>query len=98
MRRLLTSPSPEGCAFETRKIQLKGQDVAIRLERLFWQILDQIAEREQISAQQLVSTLHSEILVVQGEVANFISQLRCICLVAVEEGRARSRADHARAA
>jgi predicted DNA-binding ribbon-helix-helix protein len=98
MRRLFASQSPESYAFETRPIRLNGQDVRIRLEKIFWQILDQIAEREQMSAQQLISTLHSEILLVQGEVANFTSHLKCICLIAVEEGRASSGIDHARAA
>ena len=51
-----------------------------------------------MSAPRFLSTLHSEILLVQGEVANFTSHLRCICLVAVEEGRARRDADQARAA
>src|SRR5277367_2036744 len=98
MCHLFASQSPESYAFETRSIRLNGQSTSIRLEKIFWEILEDISEREHMSAPRFLSTLHSEILLVQGEVANFTSHLRCICLVAVEEGRARRSADQAQAA
>jgi predicted DNA-binding ribbon-helix-helix protein len=98
MCHLFASQSPGSYAFETRSIRLNGQSTSIRLEKIFWEILDQIAEREHMSAPRFLSTLHSEILLVQGEVANFTSHLRCICLVAVEAGGTRRSADQARAA
>ena len=98
MCHLFASQSPESYAFETRSIRLNGQSTSIRLETIFWTILEQIAAGEGMSVPRFISTLHSEVLQVWGEVANFTSHLRCICLVAVEDGRARRAASPARAA
>ncbi len=98
MRHLFISQSPQSYAFETRSIRLNGQSASIRLEKIFWEILDQIAERENMPTSLFISTLHGEILLVQGEIANFTSHLRCICVAAAEDGRARGSADQARAA
>ena len=98
MCHLFASQSPESYAFETRSIRLNGQSTSIRLETIFWTILEQIAASEGMTVPRFISTLHSEVLQVWGEVANFTSHLRCICLVAVEDGRARRAAETARAA
>jgi predicted DNA-binding ribbon-helix-helix protein len=98
MCHLFASQSPESYAFETRSIRLNGQSTSLRLERMFWTILEQIAAGQSMSVPRFISTLHSEVLQVWGEVANFTSHLRCICLVAMEEGRARRDAETARAA
>ena len=49
-----------------------------------------------MSVPRFISTLHSEVLLLRGEVANFTSHLRCICLTvrtAVErDGGARAEA------
>ena len=88
MCHLFASQSPESYAFETRSIRLNGQSTSIRLEKIFWSILEQIAAGEGMTVPRFISTLHSEVLTVWGEVANFTSHLRCICLVALEDGRA----------
>ena len=98
MCHLFASQSPETYAFETRSIRLNGQSTSIRLEKIFWTILEQIAAGEGLTVPRFISTLHSEVLLVWGEVSNFTSHLRCICLVAVENGRASRGADQARAA
>ena len=89
MCHLFASQSPESYAFETRSIRLNGQSTSLRLEKVFWTILEQIADGEGMTVPRFISALHSEVLLVWGEVANFTSHLRCICLVAVEEKRAR---------
>ena len=98
MCRIFASQTPESYAFETRSIRLNGQSTSIRLEKMFWAILEQIAADEGMSVPRFISTLHSEVLLVWGEVANFTSHLRCICLVALETGRARRDGAPARAA
>jgi len=98
MCHLFASQPPESYAFETRSIRLNGQSTSIRLEKIFWTILEQIAASEGMSVPRFISTLHSEVLQVWGEVANFTSHLRCICMVAVEEGGARRKPAPARAA
>ena len=86
---IFASQSPDTYAFETRSIRLNGQSTSIRLERAFWDMLETIAADEGFpSVARFISTLHSEVLQMWGEVANFTSHLRCICLVAREEGRA----------
>lgn len=92
MCHLFASQNPETYAFETRSIRLNGQSTSIRLEKIFWTLLEQIAAAEGMSVPRFISTLHSEVIQVWGEVANFTSHLRCICLVALEEGRARRAA------
>ena len=87
MCHLFASQPPETYAFETRSIRLNGQCTSIRLERVFWTILEQIAAAEGQTVPRFISTLHSEVLQMWGEVANFTSHLRCICLLAREEGR-----------
>ena len=98
MCHLFASQSPESYAFETRSIRLNGQSTSLRLEKVFWTILEQIAEGEGMTVPRFISTLHSEVVLVWGEVANFTSHRRCICLVAVEDGRARRGGGQAQAA
>ena len=98
MCHLFASQFPESYAFETRSIRLNGQSTSLRLEKVFWTILEQIAEGEGMTVPRFISTLHSEVVLVWGEVANFTSHLRCICLVAVEDGRARRGGGQAQAA
>ena len=88
MCHLFASQPPESYAFETRSIRLNGQCTSIRLERVFGTILEQIAQEQGQSVPRFISTLHSEVLQMWGEVANFTSHLRCICLLAREQGRA----------
>jgi predicted DNA-binding ribbon-helix-helix protein len=75
---------PESYAFETRSIRLNGQSTRIRLEKMFWRILEEIAGQQGMSVPRFISTLHGEVLNLWGEVANFTSHLRCICVAALE--------------
>jgi predicted DNA-binding ribbon-helix-helix protein len=84
MCHLFASQPPTSYAFETRSIRLNGQSTSIRLEKIFWTILESIAAQEGMSVPRFISTLHNEVLLMWGEAANFTSHLRCICLVAME--------------
>lgn len=81
---LYASQSPSSYAFETRSIRLNGQSTSVRLEKIFWTILGEIAAREGLSVPRFISLLHDEVLTLRGEAPNFTSHLRCICLVAME--------------
>jgi predicted DNA-binding ribbon-helix-helix protein len=65
----------------TRRLRLNGQSTSIRLERSFWEILDEIAADEGFTTPAFISRLHAEVLELRGEVENFTSLLRCVCLV-----------------
>ena len=96
MCHLFASQAPDSYAFETRSMRLNGQSTSLRLEKVFWAILEEIAANEGMSVPRFVSTLHQEVLLLRGEVPNFTSHLRCICVIArtsaQRAGRARSEA------
>ena len=66
---------------QTRSLRIGGHCTSIRLEKSFWETLEEIAETEGMSLAKLLTTLHNEVLDRQGEVKNFASLLRCACLV-----------------
>ena len=65
----------------TRRLRLNGQSTSIRLERAFWEIIDEIAAGEGTTTPAFVSKLHAEVLEQRGEPENFTSLLRCACLI-----------------
>ncbi|MBV9289230.1 MAG: ribbon-helix-helix domain-containing protein [Hyphomicrobiales bacterium] len=91
MCRLFASAPPDIYAFETRSIRLNGQSTSVRLEKVFWDILEEIAASEGLTLPRFISTLHQEILLLHGEVSNFTSHLRCICVMARNPAQARAR-------
>jgi predicted DNA-binding ribbon-helix-helix protein len=88
---LFASAPPESYAFETRSVRLNGQSTSVRLEKVFWGMLEDIATGEGLSVPRFISTLHQEILLQRGEVPNFTSHLRCVCVMA-RNGRERAEA------
>lgn len=72
----------------TRRLRLNGQSTSVRLEAAFWAIIDEIAADQDISVNTFLSTLHSEVLELYGEPANFTSLLRCSCLAFLEKRQA----------
>lgn len=68
----------------TRRLRLNGQSTSIRLERTFWDIMDELAETQGMTTPGFMSKLHSEVLELHGEPKNFASLLRCCCLVHLE--------------
>lgn len=86
MCRIFAGVPPEGYALETRSVRLNGQGTSIRLERVFWAILERIAARERLSLPRFLSVLHAEILEIHGEPPNFTSHLRCLCVLFLERG------------
>lgn len=87
MCHVFAGQDPARYTSETRRLRLNGQSTSIRLERSFWEILDEIAASEGVTTPTFISKLHSEVLEQRGEPANFTSLLRCCCLVFIEAGR-----------
>lgn len=85
MCHLFAGQDPGDYEPETRRLRLNGQSTSIRLERSFWDIIDEIAQSEGVSAPAFISTLHSEVLELRGETRNFTSLLRCACLVRLRQ-------------
>ncbi|MEW5421114.1 ribbon-helix-helix domain-containing protein [Amorphus sp. 3PC139-8] len=81
MCRIFADQPPDSYVLETRSMRLNGQGTSIRLERVFWTVLERIADEQGLSLPKFISTLHTEILEIRGEAPNFTSHLRCICMV-----------------
>lgn len=84
MCHVFASQDPEIYRTITRSVRLNGFSTSIRLEALFWSILDQIAKKEGMSTARFISTLHDEVLELRGEVGNFTSLLRVTCASFIE--------------
>lgn len=85
MCQLFAGQDPHRYESETRRLRLNGQSTSIRLENSFWEIIDEIAEKEGVSTPAFVSKLHFEVLQLHGEAKNFTSLLRCTCLVYLDQ-------------
>jgi len=62
-----------------RSVRLHGVATSIRLENLFWNVLDDIARRDHLSVPRLCTKLYDELIEARGEVDNFASFLRVCC-------------------
>lgn len=64
----------------TRSVRLHGVVTSIRLEHLFWDVLDEIAQRDGLTVVQLIEKLYDELIAARGEAGNFASFLRVSAL------------------
>jgi len=79
MCRVFASQDPDVYKVVTRSVRLNGYCTSIRLESLFWTILDEIAANQGMSTPRFISTLYDEVMELRGEVGNFTSLLRVTC-------------------
>ena len=89
MCKIFSGQAPSNYESETRSVRIGGHVTSIRLERLFWHTLEELAASQQMTMPQFVSTLHDEILEARGDLKNFSSLLRCCCLLYLENGGAK---------
>jgi predicted DNA-binding ribbon-helix-helix protein len=64
----------------SRSLRLGGHVTSIRLEKIFWDILDELARAQDMTTPRFISTLYDEVLEAYGDVVNFTSLLRIACL------------------
>src|SRR5262245_2428921 len=79
MCRVFAEQDPESYRVVTRSVRLNGYCTSIRLESLFWTVLDEIAASQGMSTPRFISTLYDEVMELRGEVGNFTSLLRVTC-------------------
>jgi predicted DNA-binding ribbon-helix-helix protein len=60
----------------------------------FWDTLEEIAAKQNMSLGKFLTTLHDEVLDHHGEVRNFASLLRCSCLIYRERSVASTAEFH----
>ena len=87
MCQLFAAQRPETYASQTRSVRIGGHATSIRLEAVFWEILEELAQHQGLSLGKFVTMLHDEVLALHGEVHNFASLLRCSCIVYLTEVR-----------
>ncbi|SEO47796.1 ribbon-helix-helix domain-containing protein [Aquisalimonas asiatica] len=80
MCEIFVSADPHLYAHRSRSLRLHGAVTCIRLENMFWQVLEEIARRDGMSLSQLITRLYDEIVLANGDVSNFSSFLRVSCL------------------
>ncbi len=81
MCQIFTHAEPDLYACRARSIRLRGVATSIRLENIFWQVLEEIGQRDGLTVPQLVTRLHDE-LTAAGKLqdrSNFTSFLRVSC-------------------
>jgi predicted DNA-binding ribbon-helix-helix protein len=81
MCKLLAAQDPQRFKQTSRSLRISGQSTSIRLEAAFWEILDSIAASEGVSVPRLVAIIHDEAVDTHGDVSNFASLLRTVCLI-----------------
>ncbi len=81
MCQIFAGQDPAGYAYITRSVRLGGHATSIRLEAAFWEILDEVAEQQEMTTPRFLSTLYDEVLELHGEIANFTSLLRVACVL-----------------
>ena len=82
MCQIFIDADPKLYASRSRSIRLRGVATSLRLENLFWRVLEEIGARDGLSVPQLLGRLHDE-LKSSGrldEAMNFTSFLRVSCL------------------
>lgn len=79
MCQVFVSADPHLYQSRARSVRLHGVATSIRLENLFWNVLDTIARRDGLGVPQLCTKLYDELIEARGQVDNFASFLRVCC-------------------
>ncbi len=81
MCQLFAGQDPATYAYVARSVRLAGHATSIRLEAAFWDILDEIAQRQDLTTPRFLSMLYDEVIELHGKVSNFSSLLRVACVL-----------------
>lgn len=80
MCKIFISADPSSYESRTRSVRLHGVVTSLRLENLYWDVLDEIAQRDGMGVVQLIERLYDELVAERGAVGNFSSFLRVCAL------------------
>jgi predicted DNA-binding ribbon-helix-helix protein len=80
MCEIFISADPASYESRTRSVRLHGVVTSIRLEQLYWEVLEEIARRDAMTVVHLIEKLYDELVAARGGVGNFTSFLRVSAL------------------
>ncbi|GMQ47667.1 ribbon-helix-helix domain-containing protein [Vibrio sp. 10N] len=72
---------------KSRSVRIDGVVTSIRLEAVFWKIIEEIAEDAEISVAEFLSRIYREVVDKRGEIGNFTSLLRVACTTYLNNGQ-----------
>lgn len=64
---------------KTKSLRIDGMSTSIRIENFFWNTLEEIAARDQMTVNQLITKLYYESIDAGHDLGNFTSFLRVCC-------------------
>ncbi|WP_380058343.1 ribbon-helix-helix domain-containing protein [Falsihalocynthiibacter sp. SS001] len=64
---------------KTKSLRIDGVATSIRIENFFWSTLEEIAFRDQMTVNQLITKLYFEAMDADHDLGNFTSFLRVCC-------------------
>ena len=79
MCKIFINADPDLYRCRSRALRLSGVVTSIRLENLFWNVLEEIGARDKLSVSQLITRLYDELAEAGGDCSNFSSFLRVSC-------------------
>lgn len=65
--------------YRTKSLRIDGVVTSIRLEEFFWDILEELSFRDQMTVNQMITKLYLESLDADHDISNFTSFLRVCC-------------------
>ena len=81
MCRLFVGADHDLWTSQTRSIRMDGMVTSVRLESMFWVILEEIAAKDDLNVPQLLHQLYNESIDEGHDLCNFTSFLRVCCPV-----------------
>jgi len=81
MCQLFANQNPANYNYVSRSVRLEGQVTSIRLEGLYWAILDDLAQSQGSSLSGFIAKLYREVTELHEAPQNFTSLLRSACLI-----------------
>ena len=79
MCQLFTNSDPDVWKSKSRSIRVDGVVTSVRLETFFWETLEEIGFRDNMSVGQLITKLYREAREAEHDLNNFTSYLRVCC-------------------
>ncbi|ANS84495.1 ribbon-helix-helix domain-containing protein [Vibrio scophthalmi] len=74
-------------ALKSKSVRIDGVVTSVRLEAVFWKVIEDIASESDISVAEFLTRIYNEVIEKRGEVGNFTSLLRVACTTYLNGGQ-----------